>query len=345
MTMKRFLLHTILFSVLLPFMAGCSRTEDVPATGADDVLLDLSVSTRSGNLPQEGKETGEGVPDNMHLWIYGADANGALKDLAYIHKEDGIFTGRDLYGNPVESIRGVRITNGKLFDRLCFYLVLNSESVTWTDGDVAFDKDTSLETLEALAFKEIASGKEDNRLLMYGETEVEITSSSNYDVVIPADRAMAKMEIHFAKRYAESTLTVHGIDLLPVVKVGYLVPDALTEEDYEESVAAEPLFSGAAAITGVSAIEEDFHKEGENFTLLASSCLLENPGDVLPYKVRVRYTVDGMEKEQEFELPQALRNHLYRIYVRVAPGDKPVRFEVEVKDWADGGTGDIDEWQ
>ena len=326
-------------------MAGCSRTDDVPATGTDDVLLALSVSTRSGNLPQEGKETGEGVPDNMHLWIYGTDANGALKDLAYIHKEDGIFTGRDLYGNPVESIRGVRITNGKLFDRLCFYLVLNSESVTWTDGDVAFDKDTSLETLEALAFKEIASGKEDNQLLMYGETEVEITSSSNYEVVIPAVRTMAKMEMHFAKRYAESTLTVHSIDLLPVVKLGYLVPTDLGEADYDKSAVAESLFSGATEITGASAIEEDFHKDGENFTMLASSCLLENPGDVQSYKVRVRYTIDGKEKEQEFELSQALRNHLYRIYVRVAPGDKPARLEIEVKDWVDGGTGDIDEWR
>lgn len=368
MTMKRFLLHIMLFSALLSLMGGCSQAEDVPATGADDVLLNLSLSTRGGNLPQEGMEIGEGVPEDMHLWIYGADANDNLKSLAYIHKDKDIFTGRDLYGNPVETIRGLRITNGKLFAKLHFYLVLNSRSVNWTSENVNLDGNTSLETLKELAFTGIVSGKEDNQLLMYGETEVGITATSNYEVLISATRAMAKMELFFTRRYAESELTVQSIDLLPVVKHGYLVSRTLAEDDYQQPTDSEKLLLQETDITTTSSEDYgDFSGDEANFTKLSASYLLENteglkewndgnvpdgkyPGSVTNenanyYKVCVHYIIDGEIKNKEFYLPPVLRNRLYKIYARIAPGDKPIRFQIEVKDWEDGGNGNVNEWE
>lgn len=358
----------MLFSALLSLMGGCSQAEDVPATGADDVLLNLSLSTRGGNLPQEGMEIGEGVPEDMHLWIYGADANDNLKSLAYIHKDKDIFTGRDLYGNPVETIRGLRITNGKLFAKLHFYLVLNSRSVNWTSENVNLDGNTSLETLKELAFTGIVSGKEDNQLLMYGETEVEITAAGNYEVQIPATRAVAKMELFFTRRYAESELTIQSIDLLPVVKQGYLVPGTLTENDYVKPAASKSLLQQETGIATTSSADYgDFSGDEANFTKLSTSCLLENPlglegwneGNVPDekypeskpdendryYKVRVHYIMDGDKKEREFYLPPIERNRLYKIYARIAPGDKPIRFQIEVKDWTDGGNGNVNEWE
>ena len=370
MTMKRFLLHIMLFSVLLPLMGGCSQAEDVPAAiGTDDVLLNLSLSTRSGNLPQEGMEIGEGVPEDMHLWIYGADAHGKLKSLAYIHKDEDIFTGRDLYGNPVETIRGLRITNGKLFAKLHFYLVLNSQSVNWTSENVNLDENTSLETLKELAFTGIVSDKEDNQLLMYGESEVEITATSNYEVLISATRAMAKMELFFTRCYAESELTVQSIDLLPVVKHGYLVSRTLAEDDYQQQPTdSEKLLLQETDITTTSSENYGhFSRDEANFTKLSTSYLLENteglnewndgnvpdgkyPGSVTDenanyYKVCVHYIIDGEEKNKEFYLPPVLRNRLYKIYARIAPGDKPIRFQIEVFDWTDGGNGNVNEWE
>lgn len=359
----------MLFSALLPLMGGCSQAEDVPVgSGADDVLLNLSLSTRGGNLPQEGMETGEGVPEDMHLWIYGTDANDNRKSLAYIHKDKDIFTGRDLHGNPVETIRGLRITNGKLFAKLHFYLVLNSRSVNWTSENVNLDGNTSLETLKALAFTGPVSGKEDNRLLMYGETEVEITAAGNYEVTVPATRAVAKMELFFTRRHAESELTVKSIELLPVVKHGYLVPRTLSEGDYGKPAASKSLLRQETGIATTSSADYgDFSKDEANFTKLSTSYLLENtrglegwnegnvPDEKYPesvtdgngryYKVCVHYIMDGEEKDKEFYLPPVLRNRLYRIYARIAPGDKPVRFRIEVKDWKEGGNGDVNEWE
>ena len=130
--MKRYLKHIILFLTLLPMMTACVL-DSAPTENCSDneVVVSLSVSSRA----VEGSQLGDGLPDDIKLWVYGqettADNEDNYKNLAYINKSSNIFIGRDLYGNPVESLKQV-IEDGKIYYKLHFYVVLNSENVTST---------------------------------------------------------------------------------------------------------------------------------------------------------------------------------------------------------------------
>ena len=119
MTMKRFLLHIIYITALLPFLGSCSQSEDVPtdASGNDHVQLSLSVTARaSGN---EVTETGSGSKvDNLHVWVFGSkndnqNVNG-YDYLTYMTKNDISFSVSTVPGiEPVFTITGFNIPEGK----------------------------------------------------------------------------------------------------------------------------------------------------------------------------------------------------------------------------------------
>ena len=370
MTMKRFLLHIIYITALLPFLGSCSQSEDTPTdtSGNDHVQLSLSVTARA--LPQEGMEIGTGTPENMHLWVFGsvndAQNTNGYDQLAYRVINSPSFAGSDAFGNPVHTITDLDIPEGKKYTKMYFYVVLNSGSVTGLgdlnkDTKISLNKDTKISDLQALTFSGINQGKEDNEMLMYGMSELEINPhKTNYETGIEVTRAVAKLELYFTKEWESSNLLIRDISISSKVNKGYLVPvENWGEKDiYGETLNSSSLFSNTEGLSISKSSEEEygnFSEDLSNFQKveLINPYLMENPNgkgwdedtyvdSAYPteegqadedkyYQITVDYVIDGLEKSQSFYLPVIQRNYLYRILIRVS-GEHLV-LKLQVNPW------------
>lgn len=366
MTMKRFLLHIIYITALLPFLGSCSQSEDTPTdtSGNDHVQLSLSVTARA--LPQEGMEIGTGTPENMHLWVFGSvndnqNTNGYDK-LAYREINSPSFAGSDAFGNPVHTITDLDIPEGKKYTKMYFYVVLNSGSVvqSWN-----LDGETTISQLQGLTFSgiyqvkednemQIYEVKEDNEMLMYGMSELEINPhKTNYETGIEVTRAVAKLELHFTKKDSNSELVIQKVTLSSEIGKGYLVPTPLLNDNtiYKDA-------TNVALFEGSETIDQWLDTEGHygNFSqhegsfeelTLSAPYLMENPygldwtdhqaDDKYPtnlptdvskyYKLTVDYVIDKTKDIETFYLPKIERNHLYKIYIRARSTEFELNWE------------------
>lgn len=348
MTMKRFLLHLLYIITFLPFLGSCSVLDDTPTdtSCADKVQISLSITSRA--LPQEGKETGTGTPERMHLWVYGAmnenqNTNG-YKLLSYKLVTSNLFQDSDAFGNPMHSITDLNLPEGKKYNKMFFYVLLNEQSVS----DFTIDKNVKEMTivdLQELAFTGIVSGKTDNQMLMYGEANLDINEhKTNYEVEIPVVRSVAKMELWFTRSNDISNLTINSIELSSPINKGYLVKQENLARDqtiYANNPTSIALIGSGVSIETTSTEEYgDFSKDETNFTQmsLTNPYLMENPNGLTwtgnltdvqypdgvtdadgskYYKITVNYTLDLVDKSESFYLPKIERNELYKIYIRV----------------------------
>ena len=369
--MKRYLKHIILFLTLLPMMTACVLDSDPTENCSDnEVVVSLSVSSRA----VEGSQLGDGLPDDIKLWVYGQKASTDTEDkydnLAYINKSSNIFIYRDLYGNPVESLKQV-IEDGKKYYKLHFYVVLNSENVTEKKSGsdkISVDEYTTVAQLKDLTFTGIVQSstkdgetihKTDNQMIMYGYNSLEIGTRTEYELSIEVERAVAKLEMFFTKESTGSNLSITSVSLTNVPNMGSLLKTFdFPENTLSYSTEETNLFNGSANIT--TALETDnllgeFSNYESSFQKLqlASPYLLENSngktwgndkndftypenpnGAKNVYKLTVKYILNRIEKEQIIYLPTIDRNHLYKIYARVL-GTNDVQFKLAVQPWTD----------
>lgn len=187
--MRTAFLHIL--ACLLPFLlGGCSK--DVPAgeNRADERIVNLSlgITTRAD----------ADKPSVLYLWIFDG-SEGAGSECLYFQKMvDPEFSGVDLEGNPVQPVDvQLLTTNGTT---LKFCVVLNDAMKPDEPSQpIEFNKSTPLTTLEELQFA-LSTYKNDNRVPMSGTAEQLITSTSNdYRIEIPAERAVAKLELFVTK--------------------------------------------------------------------------------------------------------------------------------------------------
>lgn len=362
--MKRYLKHIILFLTLLPMMTACVLDSDPTENCSDnEVVVSLSVSSRA----VEGSQLGDGLPDDIKLWVYGQATStdtdeDEYRQLAYINKNRNIFIGRDLYGNPVESLEQV-IEDGKNYYRLHFYVVLNSNNVTGTN--VTIGETTTITQLKALTFSGIVQSttvsgkttpKKDNQMIMYGYNSLTIGTQTNYELSIQVERAVAKLELFFAKEFENSSLYINSAKLTQIPTIGALISGTTLTTEYTGTrdlstteTTINATLESSIQIGNFSQYEDSFHK----LALSGGPYLLENPngetwgadkndytypetakGGNNVYKLTVKYTLNGTEKEQEIYLPKIERNHLYKIYARVMGGND-VQFKLLVQDWDD----------
>lgn len=352
--MKRYLKHIILFLTLLPLMTACVLDSDPTENCSDnEVVVSLSVSSRA----VEGSQLGDGLPEDIKLWVYGQATSTVTEEdeyinLAYINKSSNIFIGRDLYGNPVESLEQV-IENGKNYYKLHFYVVLNSGNVTSTTN---LGTKTSISDLKDFTFTDIATGKTDNQMIMYGYNSLTIGTQTNYELSIQVERAVAKLELFFAKEFENSSLYINSAKLTQIPTIGALISGTTLTTEYTGTrdlstteTTINATLESNIQIGNFSQYEASFHK----LALSGGPYLLENPngetwgadkndytypetakGGNNVYKLTVKYTLNGTEKEQEIYLPKIERNHLYKIYARVMGGND-VQFKLIVADWDD----------
>ena len=359
--MKRYLKHIILFLTLLPLMTACVLDSDPTENCSDnEVVVSLSVSSRA----VEGSQLGDGLPEDIKLWVYGQATSTVTEEdeyinLAYINKSSNIFIGRDLYGNPVESLEQV-IENGKNYYKLHFYVVLNSGNVTSTTN---LGTKTSISDLKDFTFTDIATGKTDNQMIMYGYNSLTIGTQTNYELSIQVERAVAKLELFFAKEFENSSLYINSAKLTQIPTMGALISGRTLTTDYTGTrdlsttkTTIDATLESSIQIGYFSQYEASFHK----LALSGGPYLLENSngetwgadkndytypetakGGNNVYKLTVKYTLNGTEKEQEIYLPKIERNHLYKIYARVMGGND-VQFKLIVADWDDVEIEQID---
>lgn len=314
------------------------------------IRVSLGISTRA--VEQEGKEVGNGLPQSLKVWIYGVKDNEETL-LAYISQVasegSAIFNdGTDLYGNPVEVIER-ELEKGKEYEKLNFYVVLNDGAVTWSQG-TTLDENTTSTVLRSMTFNfpTPITYTNDNEQLMYGESTLDIIASkTNYDVEIPAERTVAKLELFFTKRDIDKVLVINSVKMESDVNKGYLLEQQELNDIYADSNVETTLFTNlenSGSIDCASTEEYgNFSKDEKNFKLLVSSFLLENPigldwkeeTEVYPgsedeiahaYKVMLNYTYDGVTKDVSFYLPKVERNVLTKIYVRI----RDLSWEVDV---------------
>lgn len=338
--MKSRLLHIIFLWTAWLMIPACSEgVEEVSQDGA--VRVSLGISTRA--VEQDGMKVGDGLPQSLKVWIYGVKDNEAGETLlAYISQEASegspIFNdGTDIYGNPVEVVER-ELEQGKEYGKLNFYVVLNDGMATWPQG-TSLDENMTSEELKAMTFSLPSGGKAgtDNEQLMYGEMSQDLVSSkTNYEVKIPVERSVAKLELYFSKNDANKALTVKKVSLESAVTKGYMCPQTTLKDIHGSTTSSIELLT-VPVVVNCTSIEEygNFSKDEKNFRQTASSFLLENPvglgweveGERYPsddvqelqqaYKVTIGYTYDGKDKTESFYLPQVERNVLYKIYVRI----------------------------
>lgn len=369
--MKRYLKHIILFLALLPLMTACVLDSDPTENCSDnEVVVSLSVSSRA----VEGSQLGDGFPDDIKLWVYGQETSTDTEDkyekLAYINKSSKIFIGRDLYGNPVESLEQV-IKNGKNYYKLHFYVVLNSENVTST---TTLEEGTSISDLKAFTFTDIATDKTDNQMIMYGYNSLTIGTQTNYELSIQVERAVAKLEFFVTKENSSALLTITKMMLNKIPDKGFLTTPATTTSGLTFSDSGISYLSKETSIPDGKHLSQTEAQLGNFWQFeesrfvkmpLTQPYLMENPngGTWTDDNNKHDYTyptTDGYETEQGYVLtvsyqlggssetttqtiylPKIERNHLYKIYARVLGGND-VQFTLKVANWDDVNIDKID---
>ena len=222
-----------------------------------------------------------------------------------------------------------------------FYVVLNSGSVTGM-GDI--NENTTITALQEMTFSGIVQGKQDNQMLMYGMSELEINPhKTNYETGIEVERSVAKLEMYFTKKAEDNKLVIQKVTLSSEIGKGYLVPTPLLNDNtiYKDATNVA-LFGGSETIDQWLDTEEHYgncsqHEGSFEELTLSAPYLMENPygldwtdyqvDDKYPetdsstdvskyYKLTVDYVIDGTKDIETFYLPKIERNHLYKIYIR-----------------------------
>ena len=342
--MKTKSLHILTF-LLLVVMAGCRK--GVPAeepTQQEDRIVNLSlgITTRADDVNTSD------IPDVLYLWIFNENDNNSC--LYFTKIDNPQFSGVDIEGNPVETVDvQLLTTNGT---QLKFYVVLNDVTGE-NDSQVQFDASTFLASLENLQFT-LGTYDSDNKVPMSGTADLTIESTSNdYRVEVPAERAVAKLELFITKN-TSSNLQITGITLSNNPETGILFKNNFSPIINEEL--ATNLIGSTSILITASLSEADapgsddlYLFEGDDSKLnkitFTNPYLLENPwgddkiylddGTITDpgYYITLNYTLSGSPVEKKIYLTKIERNTLNKVFIRIKEKVFDIEISYSVKDW------------
>lgn len=323
----------ILTCLLLMFLTGCRNEEPVGESQPEERIVNVSlgITTRADDVNTSD------IPDVLYLWIFNEADNSCL---SFTQLNDPQFSGVDIQGNPVQTVDvQLLTTNGT---QLKFYVVLNDVTGE-NDSQVQFDPSTSLASLENLQFT-LGTYDSDNKVPMSGTADLTIESTSNdYRVEVPAERAVAKLELFITKNThtPSSNLQITGITLSNNPETGILFKNNAFNPTINEEPATNLIGSTSILITA-SLSEADapgsddlYLFEGDNSKLqkinFMNPYLLENPwGDDKiylddgstsitdsRYYITLNYTLDGSDFTKKIYLPEMERNTLNKVFIRI----------------------------
>lgn len=344
--MKTKSLH-ILTCLLLMLLTGCRNEEPVGESQPEERMVNVSlgITTRADDVNTSD------IPDVLYLWIFdGADC------LSFTQLENPQFSGVDIQGNPVQTVDvQLLTTNGT---QLKFYVVLND--VTGEDGSqVQFNASTTLASLENLQFT-LGTYDSDNKVPMSGTADLTIESTSNdYLVEVPAERAVAKLELFVTKNTPGSNLQITGITLSNNPEKGILFRNnefSLTiNGNSATNLIGDNDINITASLSEADAPgSDDLHLfEGDESKLqkiaFTNPYLLENPwgGEDIHlddgstsitdsnfrYYITLNYTLGGSPVEKKIYLTKIERNTLNKVFIRIKETVFDIEVSYSVKDW------------
>lgn len=341
--MKTKSLH-ILTCLLLMLLTGCRNEEPVGESQPEERMVNVSlgITTRADDVNTSD------IPDVLYLWIFdGADC------LSFTQLENPQFSGVDIQGNPVQTVDVQLLTTNET--QLKFYVVLNN--VTDKDGSqVQFNASTTLAQLNSLPFT-LGTYGSDNKVPMSGTADLTIESTSNdYRVEVPAERAVAKLELFITKNTPGSNLQITGITLSnnPATGILFRKEDFTSQIDGESSVSLidNGIEINASLNEADAPGSDDFHLfEGDGSKLqkitLTNPYLLENPwGDKdihlddgstsitdSRYYITLNYILGGSPVSKKIYLTKIERNTLNKVFIRIKETVFDIEVSYSVKDW------------
>lgn len=282
--MKLNRLHSITLTSLLALLlfTGCQdETDALPSEGRRTITLDLGIAmTRAA----EDDQVVYGEANDLKIWLF--DQKGDF--LRYIKVDKPQFTGRDLQGNPVESVEEEFDITG--VTQLQFRVLLNTDGLTLKDADgnaLTLDGNTTMNEIDAATFQFGTTLPDaDNKVPMYGAGgPIDITTSKDYHAEIPLTRAVGKLELFFTKESEASGLMINSVSITHDPDKGYLKDPG--ENNYALTYSEEErnLFTDGQEISAVLTQEEEatvgnfseYEDISAKMQRLFSTYLLENP--------------------------------------------------------------------
>lgn len=342
--MKTKSLH-ILTCLLLMLLTGCRNEEPVGESQPEERMVNVSlgITTRADDVNTSD------IPDVLYLWIFdGADC------LSFTQLKNPQFSGVDIQGNPVQTVDVQLLTTNET--QLKFYVVLNN--VTDKDGSqVQFNASTTLAQLNNLPFI-LGTYDSDNKVPMSGTADLTIESTSNdYRVEVPAERAVAKLELFVTKNTPGSNLQITGITLSNNPATGILFRNnefslTINENPATNLIGDDDINITASLNEADAPGSDDLHLfEGDGSKLqkitLTNPYLLENPwGDDKiylddgstsitdsRYYITLNYTLGGSPVSKKIYLTEIERNTLNKVFIRIKETVFDIEVSYSVKDW------------
>ena len=367
--MKPHRLYIIMCILSLLTFAGCRDEEPVQsAEGKRTITVNLGIAM--SRVAKEDQVV-YGDANDMKVWLF--DQTGRC--VQYIPVKDPQFTGRDITGDPVESVSTeFDVTD---VESLQFRVLLNTDGLEDENGNpLVLGGETTIDGIDGLTFQFGTTMPDgDNKVPMYGKEKESITidNKREYNVDIELVRAVGKLELFFTKENENSELMIKKVTLTKLPDKGYLVKPETYSLNYSDD--PRTLFESeeekgteiTAVLTETDASLGDFSQyqdDASKLQSLMSAYLLENPDGgkwagteddgnldyTYPenltnvtdnrYVMTVNYSIGGTDKMQVVYLPAIERNVWNKIFARVKDDGK-LAIQYKVLKWEEVETSKV----
>ena len=354
--MKPHRLYIIMCILSLLSFAGCRDEEPVQSAESKRTIT-VNLGIAMSRVAKEDQVV-YGDANDMKVWLF--DQTGRC--VQYIPVKDPQFTGRDITGDPVESVSTeFDVTD---VESLQFRVLLNTDGLEDENGNpLVLGGETTIDEIDDLTFQFGTTMPDgDNKVPMYGKEKESITidNKREYNVDIELVRAVGKLELFFTKENENSELMIKKVTLTKLPDKGYLVKPETYSLNYSDD--PRTLFESeeekgteiTAVLTETDASLGDFSQyqdDASKLQSLMSAYLLENPDGgkwagteddgnldyTYPenltnvtdnrYVMTVNYSIGGTDKMQVVYLPAIERNVWNKIFARVKGGTLQIQYK------------------
>ena len=352
--------YIIMCILSLLFLAGCRDEEPVQsAESKRTITVNLGIAM---SRVAEKDQVAYGDANDMKVWLF--DQKGRC--VQYIPVEDPQFSGRDITGDPVESVSTeFDVTD---VESLQFRVLLNTDGLNDANGNpLVLGGETTIDEIDGLTFQFGTTMPDgDNKVPMYGKEKEPITidNKREYSVDIELVRAVGKLEVLFTKESEDSYLKINKVEITQGIPTKGYLAEVSDNDDRSYDEGSIMLFESEQEQEGVidddmflpqsEASYGDFSLHADKFQSLVQEYLLENPngkewndekhdwtypnvpdGETYCYVLQIDYqTLEGENpKSKNIYLPIIERNTWNKIFVRVKREEIDMEFELLVEPW------------
>lgn len=329
----------IFMTILCATIVSCSENNALlpySEGGGDEIVIRLGITSRSGDSAISGDE-GTDI-ENLKVWMISEDESISF----YKEVENPVFSANGVYTFDMK----INITQAASFR---FYVLANSCNISNT----TFDAGTTVQELKDAYFIGI-TGENASAIPMYGEYgNLKIFNNVySYDVSVPIERVLSKLELYMAKTSGDFTLNIKKATLSRMPKKGYVksrdMKELKKESGFIDMTQASTLFEGASVIESVST---SYERADAQTVPLNNAFIMENPygkdgmaelvtdgeeetsDESLSYHLTIEYTINDEPLTQIIRLPQVKRNTIDKIYCWINENGVALELTLDAQPW------------